>query len=309
MSKAAKWIIATLCSLGIAVNVQGSDKAVQTAHFSGVTALQHIAQQVSFGPRMIGHPAKQQTLDYIKTLVQPEADKFVVQAFQRHNLKGNNIWASFYPATPEPSTMGRQNRIMLGAHWDTRPVADKDSDKEYAKLPVIGANDGASGVAVLLEIARLLNITPPPVTVDLVFFDLEDMGDIDGLPFSIGASAFVEKNRFYRPQRGVIVDMVCDKDLVIPREGFSRDGARQLQDSIWRIAEKQQAAVFVDREGMYIYDDHVPFLKAGLEVVDLIHSPFPESWHSSNDRIERCSDKSLQQVGNVLVELIYTKTK
>ena len=303
MSRAAQWLTAALCSLGFVTSASCTDEVSQQPRFSGESALQYIAKQVSFGPRIIGHPAKQQTLDYIRELVSPEADKLVVQPFQRYGLQGNNIWASFYPTDKSANS---DNRIMLGAHWDTRPISDRDSNRELAAQPVIGANDGGSGVAVLLEIARMLSTLRAPLIVDLVFFDLEDMGDIDNLPFSIGASEFVTKNAFYRPESGVIVDMVCDRDLVIPREGYSRDNASGLQDKIWRIAARQQAQVFVDREGSYITDDHLPFLKAGLKEVNLIHLPFPQSWHTSGDSIERCSAKSLQQVGNVLEELIYT---
>lgn len=298
-----RWLSVALCAVVFTSSANCTEEPLQKTEFSGEFALQHIAKQVSFGPRIIGHPAKQQTLDYIKQLVQPEADKFVVQPFQRFGLEGNNIWASFYPAADSGSV---RKRIMLGAHWDTRPISDRDSDSKHKTLPVIGANDGASGVAVLLEIARLLSEKRAPVIVDLIFFDLEDMGDIDDLPFSIGASQFVAQNRFYRPAAGVIVDMVCDRDMVIPRESYSRDLAGNLQDKIWRIAAQQKATAFIDRDGTYINDDHLPFLKAGLEVVNLIHWPFAESWHTSNDSIERCSTKSLQQVGNVLEELIYT---
>jgi len=304
MKRAAQWIMAALCCLGFASSSYCTEEAAQKSFFSGESALQTIAKQVSLGPRIIGHPAKQQTLDYIREQLLPEADKLVVQPFKRHGLEGNNIWASFYPTDKNASSS--RKRIMLGAHWDTRPISDRDSNRELKAQPVIGANDGGSGVAVLLEIARLLSTQRAPIIVDLVFFDLEDMGGINRLPFSIGASEFVSKNRFYRPGFGVIVDMVCDRDLVIPRERYSRDSAPLLQDKIWRIAARQQAEVFVDREGSYIHDDHLPFLKAGMKVVNLIHSPFPQSWHTSDDSIERCSEKSLQQVGNVLEELIYT---
>lgn len=302
MHKTAQWIITALCCLGFSINASNAISP-ESAEFSGDFALQHIAKQVSFGPRIIGHPAKQQTLDYIRQLLLPEADKLVVQPFQRFGLQGNNIWASFYPTDKSASS---RNRIMLGAHWDTRPISDRDTNRELKDKPVIGANDGGSGVAVLLEIARLLSNQRAPVIVDLVFFDLEDMGEIDNLPFSIGASEFVANNRFYRPTAGVIVDMVCDRDLVIPRESHSRDRASKLQDKIWRIAAQQKATAFVDRDGTYINDDHLPFLEAGLKVVNLIHWPFAESWHTSSDSIDRCSTKSLQQVGNVLEELIYT---
>ena len=270
--------------------------------FNGQLALQHIAQQVSFGPRTADYPGKQKTLNYIQQLLEAEADQIVVQPFQAHGLSGNNLWASFYAAE---SNQKNHPRIMLAAHWDTRPIAERDKLPGKRSEPVIGANDGASGVAVLLEIARLLSSQRAPVTVDLVFFDLEDMGNIDGLPFSIGATEFVHKNAFYRPTAGVVVDMVCDRDLAIPQERFSREGAADLQDQIWRIAQSQGAKAFKDRKGTYIEDDHLPFLRAGLKVVNLIHWPFPQSWHTSGDTIDQCSADSLQQVGRVVSEFIY----
>jgi glutaminyl-peptide cyclotransferase len=293
---------AALAALSALASGQPPKTIAEQQPFDGQLALQHIAQQVSFGPRAAGYEGKQKTLDYIQQLLQSQADKLVVQQFQTQGLRGNNLWASFYAADPK---LRGQSRIMLAAHWDTRPIAERDKLASKRSQPVIGANDGASGVAVLLEIARLLSNQRAPVTVDLVFFDLEDMGNIDDLPFSIGATEFVRQNRFYRPAAGVVVDMVCDRDLVIPQERFSRDGARDLQDQIWRIAQSQGAEAFKPHKGSYIEDDHLPFLRAGLKVVNLIHWPFPKSWHTSGDTIDRCSADSLQQVGRVISEFIY----
>ena len=194
---------------------------------------------------------------------------------------------------------------MLGAHWDTRPKSDQEESLAKQKIPTPGANDGASGVAVLLELARIFAINPPPVTVDLVFFDLEDMGHINNLPFSIGAREFIARNPFYRPSAGVILDMVCDKNLSIPRELYSKTQAEELLTRIWRIAKAQNATVFKDKDGTYIQDDHIPFLDAGIPVVDLIHYPFPNYWHTSKDTFDKCSSQSLQQVGNVISSLVY----
>lgn len=266
--------------------------------FDGQLALQHIARQLAFGPRTVDSAGKQDTLEYIRQQLEPVADNLVIQTFTSYELEGSNLWATFRGSEDT-------SRIMLGAHWDTRPVADKDSFSRRNK-PVPGANDGASGVAVLLEIARLLAIKRPSVTVDLVFFDLEDMGKINGLPFSIGAKAFVNKNHFYRPSAGIVVDMVCDKNLKIPRELHSQTKARSLMNRLWQIAERQKATAFKNRSGGFIKDDHLPFLQKGIPVVNLIHYPFPIYWHTTSDTFDKCSSSSLQQVGNVIVEFLYS---
>jgi hypothetical protein len=195
---------------------------------------------------------------------------------------------------------------MLGAHWDTRPQAEKDRNPALRNQPIAGANDGASGVAVLLELARVFAANPPPVTVDLVFFDLEDMGNINGLPYSIGASEFIAANPFYRPNAGIIVDMVCAKNLSIPREQYSQSLAGEIMDTVWAIAKQQNSRVFKDRAGIRIMDDHVPFLSVGIKVIDLIHYPFPDHWHSSADTVDKCSSDSLQQVGDVVQQFVAT---
>jgi len=270
--------------------------------FDGQRAMQHIATQLAHGPREPGDAiAKQKTLLYIQQTLQTYTDQVAVQQFEAHGLKGINVWASFV----NKQRKANAGRIMLGAHWDTRPRSDQEESLAKQKIPTPGANDGASGVAVLLELARIFAINPPPVTVDLVFFDLEDMGNINNLPFSIGAREFIARNPFYRPSAGVILDMVCDKNLSIPKELYSKTKAVQLLNRIWEIAEAQNATVFKDKDGTYIQDDHIPFLDAGIPVVDLIHYPFPAYWHTSKDTFDKCSSQSLQQVGNVISSLVY----
>ncbi|MDA9825920.1 M28 family peptidase [Porticoccaceae bacterium] len=272
--------------------------------FDGQLAMQHIVNQLAYGPREPGNQkAKQGTLAYIEQTLQPLDAKLNQQTFSAYDLQGTNLWASF-PA--DGNIESTKQRIMLGAHWDTRPHADRDRDKSQRLLPVPGANDGASGVAVLLEMARLLAARPAPITVDLIFFDLEDMGEIGNRPFSIGARQFIATNPSYRPSAGIIVDMVCDKNLSIPRELYSQTRARPLMDQLWAIAKRQGARAFKNRPGHYISDDHLPFLEAGIPVVDLIHYPFPAYWHSTEDSIDKCSGDSLKQVGNVLSDFIYT---
>ncbi len=275
--------------------------------FDGQRAMQHIAEQLAFGPREPNNrAAKQNTLNYFREILDPLADGIRIQAFQAYQLQGTNLWASFQGTNLSDSP---RERIMLGAHWDTRPWADRDANPALRRSAIMGANDGGSGVAVLLEMARILAESPAPIAVDLVFFDLEDMGNIDNRPFSIGARQFIAANPSYRPSAGIVVDMVCDKNLSIPREQYSDTRAGALMDKLWEIAKRQKALGFKDQRGGFITDDHLPFLETGLSVVDLIHYPFPNYWHSSGDTIDKCSADSLQQVGNVLRDFIYSYQK
>ena len=261
--------------------------------FDGERALKHIQNQIEFGPRILSNPeAKKQTLDYMEEHLRPFATRTTRQSFSFKDLEGVNLWATFV----SDHQNANQNRLMLGAHWDTRPISEKESDHNKRGQPTLG---------VLLELARIFALNPPPVTVDLIFFDLEDMGNIDGLKFAIGSHQFVKKNSFYRPSGGVILDMVCDKNLEIPKELYSKNQAKNLMDRIWHIAEKQNAKAFLKTDGTFITDDHLPFLKVGIPVVDLIHYPFPDYWHTTRDTLDKCNSYSLETVGKVVASLVY----
>jgi len=168
--------------------------------------------------------------------------------------------------------------------------------------------------------ARLLDENPLPdgVGVDLVLFDLEDLGEpvtheqedlgvIDStrIPFAIGSAIFVRDNPTYRPAWGVLLDMVGDPGLSIPKEGFSARYAPAVVDRLWAAAERTGATAFLDNLGPPIEDDHVPFLAQQIPVVDLIHAPFPETWHTTRDTAENVSAASLGQVGRVLAEALW----
>ncbi|MEM6337464.1 MAG: M28 family peptidase, partial [Bacteroidota bacterium] len=177
--------------------------------------------------------------------------------------------------------------------------------------PVPGANDGASGVAVLLEMARLFADQPPEAGIDIVFFDLEDQGNLPGdsamasIPYALGSEIFVRDTPNYRPSYGILLDMVGDANLRIPREANSERYAKAVLDRVFEAAEAVGADAFKDELGQAIVDDHLPFLRKGIPVVDLIHTPFVPYWHTTEDTPDKCSPESLGQVGDVLIELLY----
>ncbi len=181
-------------------------------------------------------------------------------------VEASNIIASF---NLEPKV---SKSVMLAAHWDTRPMADQDPDSLNQRLPVPGANDGASGVAVLLEMARLLRAVPPAIGVDIILFDLEDMGD-DGdadsaevkNPFAIGSEYFAENYAHYRPSYGILLDMVCDRNLRIPKEANSVASAGSIVRKVWEAADRVGASAFVDEQGQVVIDDHIAFLNAASQ--------------------------------------------
>jgi Zn-dependent M28 family amino/carboxypeptidase len=218
-----------------------------------------------------------------------------------------NIIARFKVDEPE--------QILIGAHWDTRPWADEDPEPEKRNDPIVGANDGASGVAVVLELARILNVSPPPIGVTLVLFDGEDMGR-PGIPksYAQGSLAFAKDLPIEKPDEAIILDMIGDAELHIPIERFSYQQNRQLVKKLWGLAKVLNLGAFESRIVHTIYDDHVPlWAEAKIPAVDIIDFNYPNSyknyWHTTQDLPENCSAESLGQVGTLLVHYIYGRQK
>ena len=296
--------------------------------FDGQAALAHIEAQTALGPRVPGTEAHAAFRQMVLADLRPLAAAVAEQTFTYRDRvdtarvwTGHNLVAAFRPE------LGR--RVMLAAHYDSRPTADQDPDPARRAEPVPGANDGASGVAVLVEMARLFHETPPPVGVDLVLFDLEDIGtsetqDSTGRatpaattpsdtpsgknPYAIGSEIFAQQNATYRPAYGVLLDMVCAEDARFPIETHSQTYAPEVVERVWAAAERAGAIPPFTREaGGSVVDDHVAFLRRGIPVVDVIQQPFPEVWHTTADLSDRCSAETLEAVGRTLVELIYSE--
>jgi hypothetical protein len=271
-----------------------------TPLFDGDTAMTYLIDQCSFGPRPPGSANLSDCREYIANTLQGEGWIVSFQNFTYREVDCVNIIATW----PEQNS----TITVLGAHYDTRPHADQESDPEDRTRPVLGANDGASGVAGLIELARVLP-TQTRSYVELVFFDAEDSGYIDGWDWIIGSTYYVDQltpSKRDNITAMILLDMIGDLNLRIPRELSSTDS---LQDSLWAIAENLgYGDIFLDSSGSSVLDDHRPFLTAGIPAVDLIHTPFPWTWHTLYDTPENCSPDSLEAVGRVVEYFLVSLT-
>lgn len=277
--------------------------------FSGPKAFEFLEAQCAFGPRNPGSEGHRLCRDYLMGELSSSADTVWHQPFRLPlKMSGTDVDFSNIIARFRPDA-GRQ--ILLGAHWDTRPWADQESDKEKRLTPILGANDGASGVAVLLELARLFKSNPPPVGVTIVLFDGEDIGTI-GQPqtYARGSQYFALNLPIRKPDYAIVLDMVGDADLYLPIERNSFRQDRDLVKSLWKLADQLDLPAFESTILHTVYDDHVPLYElAGIPAVDIIDFDYPNRftnyWHTHQDLPENCSPSSLEQVGTLLVHHIY----
>jgi Zn-dependent M28 family amino/carboxypeptidase len=256
-----------------------------SASFDSSHAYADVQTQVAFGPRIPGTAGHAQAVEWIRTELESAGWIVEVQQTERMGHPIYNIIAKRNTNDPQ---------IILGAHYDTRIIADNDPDPAKQADPVPGANDGASGVAVLLELAR--SLPKDTVATWLVFFDTEDDGRIAGWDWLLGSRAFAESLQV-KPRAVVIVDMIGDADLNIYLE---RNSNAAIRAEIWSTAEKLgYSKQFINQEKYSMEDDHTPFLEAGIPAVDLIDFDYPY-WHTTQDTPDKISAKSLQAVGDTL---------
>lgn len=261
--------------------------------FDGIQAYSDVQTQVAMGPRTPGSAGHAQVRKWMRAEL--ESAGWTVEIHESNRL-GHPIYNVIAKRSDEPP------QIILGAHYDTRFVADNDPDPAKQSEPVPGANDGASGVAVLLELARSLPEETVPVW--LVFFDAEDNGRTEGWDWIMGSRAFVEEIPV-RPRAVVIVDMVGDADLNIH---YERNSDPALRAEIWETAESLgYGDVFIPAEKHSITDDHKPFLEAGIPAVDIIDFDYVH-WHTTQDTPDKVSPESLRMVGDTLWHWVVAQT-
>ena len=277
--------------------------AAKTA-FSGARAMEYVRTQLDFGPRVPGTEGHRRAGDWIVAQMRQRADTVIEQRFSHVNVNGDtlpmrNILARIKPAETQ--------RVLYVAHWDTRPISERAAAPADRTLPVPGANDGASGVALLMAIADVLKSSPPNWGVDLLFVDGEDYGDFTaGRDVLIGSKYFAQHLPApdYRPLFGVVWDMIADANLGIYQEGHSVRRAPEIVSRVWQTAaDLGYSGYFVPRVGESITDDHLPLLDAGLRVIDVIDIDFA-AHHTPFDTIDKVSDRSLQIVGDVAIKLL-----
>ena len=254
--------------------------------FDSARAYQDVVYQTSLGARTPGSKAHEKTIDYIRSELQTANWQVDVQAVEVNGHILQNVIARRSDMPPE---------IILGAHYDSRLMADKDPDLNKQQQPVPGANDGASGTAALLELGRVIPSNSIPVW--LVFFDAEDQGHIPGWDdWSIGAQAFVDSFTL-KPRAVIVLDMVGDFELNIHQE---KQSDKKLTDEIWTVARGLgYGKYFLSDQKYTIMDDHVPFLNAGIPAVDIIDIEY-RYWHTSYDTADKVSPQSLEIVGRTI---------
>ena len=303
----------------------GPKKTVTVPNFNADSAYQFVAKQTEFGPRVPETDAHAACAEWLTAKLGEYADTVIVQDFRTKlfngkGIDGQNIVGVFHPEA--------KKRIVLCAHWDSRPYADHDPDETNTHTPIDGANDGASGVGVLLECARLFKAQPLPekLGIDIVLFDLEDYGPHvddaekyydDNLNYWALGSQYWAKHPHvygYRAYYGILLDMVGGPNPNFPKEYYSQGYAATVSNKVWRKAfDLGYRSFFSNELGTAISDDHIPMNDiAGIPTIDIIdlqpessNECFPEVWHTLNDNLENIDRNTLGMVGNVLMHVLY----
>ncbi|MBO4480973.1 MAG: M28 family peptidase [Bacteroidales bacterium] len=315
------WLFLAVCLLVSCDKSKNKDPetkpAIEKPAFDADSAFAFVKAQTDFGPRTPGSEAHSACAAYLKRQLSAFCDTVIVQPFTTTTYDGKkwsaqNIIGSFAPE--------KSKRVLLGAHWDSRPMADHDPDPEKRNQPIDGANDGASGVGVLLEVARQLQQKNPAVGVDIIFFDMEDYGtpsseNIPGDWWCLGAQYWTKNlhRPNYHADFGILLDMVGGENPTFYHEGFSSFYAQNIVSKVWGMAYRLgYGDYFINKGANPITDDHYYVLKnTGIRMIDIIHQDdktgtgFGYVWHTMQDNISHIRKESLAAVGTTVLAVIY----
>lgn len=293
-------------------------RTVSVPSFDRDSAYAFVARQVAFGPRTPGSEGHAQAKDWLVSKFESYGMEVIEQDFQatRYDgvtVNGTNIIAQYKPEITK--------RVLLAAHWDTRHIADSPLSEERQNEPILGADDGGSGTAVLIEIARLLQENPIDMGVDLILFDAEDLGESGSEDpqstntWCLGSQHWARNVHVgsYNPKYGILLDMVGSKGAKFPIEGYSAQFAPQLVNKVWTLAQNMgYTNYFLDRTGSAVTDDHY-FVTTitGIPMIDIINrsteteTGFGAYWHTQNDNLDIIDRRTLKAVGQVVTAVIY----
>lgn len=247
-----------------------------------------LSEFCAFGPRVPGTPAHRNARDYIVR----HLGNAVIDSFSSQGITFYNIIAELNQEC--------KSRIGLATHWESRPFADREKDRAKRKKPIVGANDGGSGVAVLLALSDSLRKHPPNVGVDLIFFDGEDYG---AEPSLLGSKRFAARC-IKKYDYVILIDMIGDRDLRLYREGYSNKFFPQLVDSVWQLGRRLNSRIFRDEVKYYVSDDHMSLIETGIKAIDIIDFDYPY-WHTLGDKPDKCSEASLDLILKLLMAVCY----
>lgn len=287
--------------------------------FSADSAYLYVKKQLEFGPRVPGSESQQQTAQWLESELKRHGASVTIQRTEAKAYNGKTLPVINLVGSYNPNA---KMRVLLMSHWDSRHIADHDADANKRNLPVPAANDGASGVGVLLEIARLAGIQLPEVGIDIFFTDVEDYGapeDWKGVHdekwWAMGTQLWCKKvrNEGYHAEYGILLDMVGAPDATFYREYYSQRYANGYVDQVWNAAAKLgYSNLFVNQSGGGITDDHI-FVNdiLGIPTIDIIDTrldgegTFFPYWHTTEDTLDKISEETLGKVGQVLVSLLW----
>ena len=320
MNKSLIYIILALLlascgnNTGKAAAETAAEPSLDVVNFDADSCMAYLKAQVDFGPRVPDTDAHRLTADYLANTLRANGADVSVQSTSAQTAQGKKI--------PVYNILGRfaaerNTRILLLAHWDTRPWADEDPNENNHDKPIDGANDGASGVAVLLEIARLLGSQMPEnIGIDILFVDAEDSGASgDDSSWCLGTQLWVKSMPYTAvntPKYAILLDMVGGRNAKFHREYLSDYYARSVVDRVWSIASSSGYATrFINATGGAITDDHVIINRAGIPAIDIIENKnnetgsFNPTWHTLDDNVRNIDINTLKAVGQVVANCIY----
>lgn len=291
----------------------GADKALPTVVFNADSAYNYVAKQVDFGPRINNTEPHRKTADYLASTLKKYGAEVVIQETTIRSADGVDLQVKNIMGMYNPES---EDRLLLLAHWDTRPWADEDPNPANHKQPVPGANDGASGVGVLLEVARQLAENNPGRGVDILFVDAEDRGISQNEDsWALGARYFASNPivKGYEPKEAILLDMVGAPGACFSREQYSAMYAPELLNKVWSIAQESGFGdYFKDEISGAVTDDHVQLLEAGIPAIDIIDfrsgpdAGFNPTWHTVSDNMENIDKETLRVVGQTILNYIFT---